>query len=163
MITQILIHTPIWVYGLFVVLVIFGLQQTRSRNVNAVLAYLLPLGMIALSLAGIDSSFGIKPVPITMWALGLLTVSAIGFKYFRDHRVTFSRSDRSFYIPGSWTPFIVIMAIFFTKYVFAVMNALDPYTATASTFVAVLSLAYGCFSGYFSSRAINLLSKSKMA
>ena len=163
MIAQILIHTPIWVYGLFVVLVAFGLQQTRSRNVKAVLAYLLPLGMIALSLAGIDSSFGIKPVPITMWALGLLTVSAIGFKYFRDDRVTFSRSNRSFFIPGSWTPFVVIMAIFFTKYVFAVMNALDPNTATASTFVAMLSLAYGCFSGYFSSRAVNLLSKSKMA
>ncbi len=163
MIAQILIHTPIWVYGLFVVLVAFGLQQTRSRNVKAVLAYLLPLGMIALSLAGINSSFGIKPVPIIMWALGLLAVSAIGFKYFRDDRVTFSRSNRSFFIPGSWTPFVVIMAIFFTKYVFAVMNALDPNTATASTFVAMLSLAYGCFSGYFSSRAVNLLSKSKMA
>lgn len=163
MIAQILIHTPIWVYGLFVVLVAFGLQQTRSRNVKAVLAYLLPLGMIALSLAGINSSFGIEPVPIIMWALGLLAVSAIGFKYFRDDRVTFSRSNRSFFIPGSWTPFVVIMAIFFTKYVFAVMNALDPNTATASTFVAMLSLAYGCFSGYFSSRAVNLLSKSKMA
>ena len=54
MITQILIHTPIWVYGLFVLLVVFGLQQTRSRDVKAVLAYLLPLWMIALSLAGIN-------------------------------------------------------------------------------------------------------------
>ena len=162
MITQILIHTPIWVYGLFIILVVFGLQQTRSRHVNSVLAYLLPLGMIALSLAGINSSFGIKPVPITMWALGLLTVSAIGFKFFRDDRVTFSRSNRSFFIPGSWTPFFVIMAIFFTKYVFAVMNAMDSKTATGNTFAAVLSLAYGCFSGYFSSRAINLLAKSKM-
>ena len=163
MIAQILLHTPTWVYGLFVVLIVFGLQQTRSRNVNAFLAYLLPAGMIVLSLAGINSSFGIKPVPIALWALGLITVSAVGFKYFRDDRVTFSRSNRSFFIPGSWTPFFVIMAIFFTKYVFAVMNALDSHTATGSPFVAVLSLAYGCFSGYFSSRAVNLLSKSRIA
>lgn len=163
MITQILIHTPLWVYGLFIVLVAFGLQQTRSRNVNAVLAYSLPLGMIALSLAGINSSFGIKPAPIAMWAIGLLIVTVIGFKRFRDDRVTFTRSSRSFFIPGSWTPFFVIMAIFFTKYVFAVIQAFDAEVVTTKAFVAALSLAYGCFSGYFSSRAINLVSKAKAA
>jgi len=163
LITQILIHTPLWVYGLFIVLVAFGLQQTRSRNVNAVLAYFLPLGMIALSLAGINSSFGIKPAPIAMWAIGLLIVTVIGFKRFRDDRVTFTRSSRSFFIPGSWTPFFVIMAIFFTKYVFAVIQAFDAEIVTTKTFVAALSLAYGCFSGYFSSRAINLVSKAKAA
>lgn len=163
MITQILIHTPLWVYGLFIVLVAFGLQQTRSRNVNAVLAYFLPLGMIALSLAGINSSFGIKPAPIAMWAIGLLIVTVIGFKRFRDDRVTFTRSSRSFFIPGSWTPFFVIMAIFFTKYVFAVIQAFDAEVVTTKAFVAALSLAYGCFSGYFSSRAVNLVSKAKAA
>jgi len=163
LITQILIHTPLWVYGLFIVLVAFGLQQTRSRNVNAVLAYFLPLGMIALSLAGINSSFGIKPAPIAMWAIGLLIVTVIGFKRFRDDRVTFTRSSRSFFIPGSWTPFFVIMAIFFTKYVFAVIQAFDAEIVTTEAFVAALSLAYGCFSGYFSSRAVNLVSKAKGA
>ena len=163
MITQILIHTPLWVYGLFIVLVAFGLQQTRSRNVNAVLAYFLPLGMIALSLAGINSSFGIRPAPIAMWAIGLLVVTVIGFKRFRDDRVTFTRSSRSFFIPGSWTPFFVIMAIFFTKYVFAVIQAFDAEIVTTEAFVAALSLAYGCFSGYFSSRAVNLVSKAKGA
>ena len=163
MIAQILIHTPLWVYGLFVVLLAFGLQQTRSRSVNAALAYLLPFGMIALSLAGINSSFGMKPAPIAMWALGLLLVTVIGLKHFRDDGVTFTRSSRSFFIPGSWTPFFVIMAIFFTKYVFAVMRALDAEIVTTNTFIAALSLAYGCFSGYFSSRAVNLVSKAKGA
>lgn len=163
MITQILIHTPLWVYGLFIVLVAFGLQQTRSRNVNGVLAYFLPVGMIALSLAGINSSFGIKPAPLAMWAIGLLIVTVIGFKRFRDDRVKFTRSSRSFFIPGSWTPFFVIMAIFFTKYVFAVMHAFDAEIVTTKAFVAALSLAYGCFSGYFSSRAVNLVSKAKDA
>jgi len=119
--------------------------------------------MIALSLAGINSSFGIKPAPIAMWAIGLLIVTVIGFKRFRDDRVTFTRSSRSFFIPGSWTPFFVIMAIFFTKYVFAVIQAFDAEVVTTKAFVAALSLAYGCFSGYFSSRAINLVSKAKAA
>jgi hypothetical protein len=161
MIAQILIHTPSLVYGLFVVLVAFGLKQTRNRNVNAVLAYVLPFAMVALSFAGIKSSFGIKAAPITMWALGLLMVTLIGFKYFRDDRIRFVQSSGSFFIPGSWTPFLVIMAIFFTKYVFAVMRASNAEMVSTSTFVATLSLAYGCFSGYFCSRVLNLVTKSK--
>ena len=163
LLTQILIHTPPWVYGLFIVLAVFGLQQTRSRNVNAALAYFLPVGMIALSLAGINSSFGMKPAPLAMWALGLLVVTVIGFKYFRDDRVTFTRSSRSFFIPGSWTPFFMIMAIFFTKYAFAVMHAYDAKVVATTAFVAGLSLLYGCFSGYFSSRAVNLMSNARAA
>lgn len=163
MITQILIHTPLWVFGLFIVLVVIGFQQARDRNVNVVLACFLPLVMIAWSLTRIKSSFGIKPVPIAMWAIGLLIVTVIRFKYFRDDRVTFISSSRSFSIPGSWTPFFVIMAIFFTKYAFAVMQALNAEIVTTRTFVAALSLAYGCFSGYFCSRAVNLVSRARNA
>ena len=163
MITQILIHTPLWVYGLFLVLVAFGLQQTRSRKVTAVLAYILPFGMMALSLAGLNSSFGMTPAPLAMWTIGLLTVTVIGFKYFRDDRVSFIRSSRSFHIPGSWTPLIVILAIFFTKYGVAVTHAVDAALVTTKVFVAALSLAYGGFSGYFSSRAVNLMTTARAA
>ena len=163
MITQILTHTPIWVFGLFILLVIFGLQQTRSRNISAALAYFLPLGMIALSLSGINSSFGLKPVPVALWAIGLVIVTLIRFKYFRDDRVTFTRESRTFFIPGSWTPLFVIMAIFLTKYLFAIMHAMDAELVSSNAFVASLSLAYGCFSGYFSSRAVNLVFKAKAA
>ena len=96
MITQILIQTPPWVYGLFIVLAVFGLQQTHSRHVSAVLAYFLPFGLIALLLAGINSSFGIELAPIAMWAIGLLIVTVVGFRHFRDERVSFTRSSRSF-------------------------------------------------------------------
>jgi hypothetical protein len=163
LITQILTHTPLWVYGLFMALVVFGLQQTRSRNVRAVLAFVLPFAMVALSLAGIHSSFGIQAVPMAMWATGLLVVSFAGYRYFRDERVTFTRSSRSFFIPGSWTPFFVIMAIFITKYGVAILHAFGAEMVGTQAFVATLSLAYGCFSGYFCSRALNLVAKAKAA
>ena len=163
MITQIITHTPSWVFGLFVLLIAFGLQQTRSRNVNAALAYLLPLGMIGLSLFGIHSSFGMEPAPVAIWAMGLLIVTGIRFKYFRDERVTFTRASRSFFIPGSWIPLCVIVAIFITKYAFAIMRALHAEMAGTDAFIAVFSLAYGCYSGYFSSRAANLVYAAKGA
>ena len=160
---QILTHTPPWVFGLFVGLLAFGFMQTRNRNVNKFLAYLLPVGMVALSLAGVQSSFGLKLVPVALWAVGLALVTFIGYTFFRDTRVVFDPNRNAFYIPGSWLPLIVIMAIFFTKYVFAVMHALKIDAASSPTFAMALSLAYGCFSGYFSSRAANLAAQARKA
>jgi len=41
------------------------------------------------------------------------------------------------------------------------MKALDAEILNNPAFVATLSFAYGCFSGYFSSRAVNLMIKAK--
>jgi hypothetical protein len=68
MITQILSNTPLWVYGLFIALLVFGLQQARSRKVNAYLVFILPIAMIVLSITGISSSFGLTLLSLSMWA-----------------------------------------------------------------------------------------------
>ena len=55
------------------------------------------------------------------------------------------------------------MAIFFAKYGVAVMQSFNAGLVASDAFVVSLSLAYGCFSGYFSSRTVNLVSKAKGA
>jgi len=163
-VSQILSHTPIWVFGLFVVLVVFGLQQTRNRNVKLVLAYFLPAGMIALSLAGVLSSFGVHPVPIALWFIGLVVTTTFIYKLFPLKGVTFHPERKHFFVPGSWLPFVVIMAIFFAKYAVGVMHGLNSPLLANQSFILLLSFAYGCFSGYFASRAVALhgMQKAKM-
>jgi protein-S-isoprenylcysteine O-methyltransferase Ste14 len=63
LIVQILSHTPIWVFALFVILLVFGLMQSRTRTVSLIPALQLPAGMIALSLTGIYFSFGFRTMP----------------------------------------------------------------------------------------------------
>lgn len=160
---QIVSHTPTWVFVLFVGLLAFGGLQARDRTVNRPLAYLLPVGMVALSFSGVQSSFGFEPVPLALWATGLAVTSLAGYRHFREPGIAFDASGKTFFIPGSWTPLIVIMAIFFTKYVFAVMLALKIELAAAPGFAMALSLAYGCFSGYFASRAARLVDCERRA
>lgn len=160
---QILSHTPAWVFILFVVLLVFGLLQTRSRGVKQFLAYLLPTGMIILSLAGVQSSFGIEAMPIGLWAVGLIIVALVGYKFFPLKGVSYDARQRAFFIPGSWLPLVVIMAIFFTKYTVAVMHGLNNSLANDPVFEMALSLSYGCFSGYFASRAVNLVAATRTA
>lgn len=103
---QILAHTPTWVFALFFVLLVFGLMQTRTRSVGRFAALLLPAGMVALSLAGIDSSFGLTPVPLASWAIALAVAIVLGYAVLRDKRVEYDASARKFFVPGSWVPLV---------------------------------------------------------
>jgi hypothetical protein len=159
---QILSHTPTWVFALFAGLLGFGLIQTRNRTVKKQVAYVLPAAMVALSASGVQSSFGFKPLPVAAWVAGLLVVAFFLYKVLPNRGVSFDSEKNTFFIPGSWAPLAVIMAIFFTKYALAVVQgrmgaAVGPGTAAA------LSLAYGCFSGYFCARAASLISAARKA
>lgn len=157
MIAQILSRTPAWVYALFAVLLAFGLMQTRTRTVRVVPALLLPAGMVALSLAGIQTSFGLAPVPVVTWAVALFVATLAGHALWRDGRVRYDAAAKTYFVPGSRMPLVVIMAIFFAKYVYAVMNALNAAVVSTTVFVVGLSAVYGVLSGYFAARAANLI------
>lgn len=160
---QILSHTPAWVFALFAGLLAFGILQTRSRDVKAIPAYVLPAGMVALSLSGIQSSFGFKPSPLAAWAVGLAAIAVIGHKAFPHKGISFNSANGTFYIPGSWVPLVVIMAIFFTKYAFAVMQGFGMAAAGSPVTAVALSLIYGCLSGYFVARAASLVAAARAA
>lgn len=117
--------------------------------------------MIALSIAGIQSSFGLVLVPVTSWAIALAIASLVGHALFRDQRVSYDASAKTYFVPGSWVPLVVIMAIFFAKYVYAVMNALNAAAISTTPFVVGLSAVYGVLSGYFAARALNLISLTR--
>lgn len=156
----ILSNTPPWVYGLFVVLLVFGLMQTRTRTVRRIPALLLPVGMVALSLAGIQSSFGLRLGPLASWVIALAMTAWVGDTLFRDDRLEYDSAARAFLVPGSWWPLAVIMAIFFAKYLYAVMQALKVEVVAEPLFIVALSAVYGLLSGYFVSRALNLIRKA---
>jgi hypothetical protein len=160
---QILSHTPAWVFVLFVALLVFGLMQTRTRSVRKIPALFLPAGMVALSLAGINSSFGLGLVPLASWAIALLIAVFFGYVLFRDKRVTYDATAEKFYIPGSWVPLAVIMAIFFAKYVYAVMHARNADVISTLLFIVALSAVYGLLSGYFAAKALNLIRQAQKA
>lgn len=158
---QVLSRTPPWVFALFAGLLAFGILQARSRKVKAALAYALPAGMVALSLSGIQSSFGFEPSSLAAWALGLTAIAVIGYKAFPNKGISFDSASRTFRIPGSWVPLAVIMAIFFTKYAFAVMQGLGMAAARSPVTAVALSLIYGCLSGYFVARAASLVAAAR--
>lgn len=152
MIAQIISHTPTWVFVLFAALLVVGFKQTRNRTVREWPAYLLPVGMVALSFFGVQSSFGLGLLPVAAWLACIVAVALLGYRRLVNG-MRYLPAEKSFLIPGSWIPFAVIMAIFLAKYLFAVLRATGAIVTTSSATALLFSAVYGCLSGYFCARA----------
>lgn len=157
MIIEILTHTPLWVYGLFVGLIFVGWQQTRERYVKQPTLLILPLGMLALSFFGATSSFGYSLTIMLLWLAGVLLSTIIGLLLFSVSSASYQAQNASFKVPGSWWPMIFIMAIFFTKYAVGVLTSIKPELFANAALVLSLAAFYGILSGTFIARAIRVL------
>ncbi|MCJ8337328.1 MAG: hypothetical protein MJK10_02560 [Pseudomonadales bacterium] len=162
MIIEILKHTPIWVFGLLVFLLILGLQQSRDRTVKKFLILPLPVGMVFLSYFGVFSSFGLSPISTGLWLAALVSIACLFAKCLPLKGVEFSTATARFSIPGSWVPLVLMMAIFFSKYLVAVLNALHPSLTMSSGFMILCCLVYGALSGVFVGRTVSMWGKKRL-
>jgi len=161
LIVEIVEHTPLWVFVLFVFLIILGLQQSKQRTVKKFLLLPLPIGMAFLSYYGVFSSFGLSPVSSGLWLFALVSVAYFSGKYFPAKGVEFSAEAGYINIPGSWVPLLLMMAIFFSKYLVAVLSALQPSMLLSAGFMIFCTLLYGAFSGVFVARAMSMWGKKE--
>ncbi len=157
MIAQILINTPVWVWGLLAVLLVLGFSQTRSRTAGLARVALLPVGMGALSMYSAVSTFGASPVVLGIWLTTAAALALVISQIPAAGGARYDSASRQFHIPGSWVPMVLIIGIFLTKYAVGVSLAMHPALKSQTNFsLAVLSL-YGVFSGIFMGRAVQLM------
>ena len=154
--TQILARAPLWVWPLFLLLVGLGWAQSRARTVGRGRVMILPVIMLILSLAGLRSAFGLEPVGLAGWGLGLTVAVALGWGWMSTEGMVYCEGTRSFFLPGSWLPLVFMLALFFTKFAVGVMLARQLPLARTSAFVASVSVVYGLCSGVFLARALVL-------
>jgi hypothetical protein len=159
MLRPIVSNTPTWVWGLLAALVALGLSQARSRQVSLARTTLLPVGMSALSLAATASSFSHAPhfgLVLLAWLSGATAAVVILAPCASSGDIRYDSTTRSFFLPGSWIPLLLILAIFVVRYAINVELAMQPSLATESSYGLVAGALYGFFSGVFAARALRL-------
>lgn len=159
MIGPILAHTPLWVWGLLAGLVVLGLTQVRHRQASAGRVATLPLAMTALSLWSTVSAFGASPQFALLAALWLMAAAAMFGALLSTAPpagTCYDAATRTFALPGSWTPLVLILSLFVLRYTINVALALQPALAGQAAFTAGTAAAYGAFSGIFGGRAARL-------
>ncbi|HMA07354.1 MAG TPA: DUF6622 family protein [Ramlibacter sp.] len=159
MLGPVLQHTPSWVWGLLATLITLGLSQARTRTAGLARVALLPIAMTGLALWGTVSAFGGSTQfgPVLMaWLTAAVAALAAVAPFAPPAGTTYDPATRSFHLPGSWVPLLLILGVFLTKYVVGVELAMQPSLAHDSQYTLVVGTLYGAFSGIFSGRAIRL-------
>ncbi|MBI2768909.1 MAG: hypothetical protein HYX47_04770 [Burkholderiales bacterium] len=152
-------NTPTWVFGLFAALAALGLSQVRTRDVSAVRMAIMPVAMSGLSLWGTISAFSASPMfgyVLLAWAAGAALMFGLLAPLAPQAGASYNSTTRTFNVPGSLVPMVLIMGIFLTKYIVGVELAMQPGLAHDGQYTLVVGGLYGVFSGTFAGRAARL-------
>ncbi len=156
-ITQILMYTPRWVFGLLAGLVVLGLMQVRTRQVPIQAVFIAPVSMMMMSLIGTFMDLGFTWITISCWLLGAASVTISLVKFFNNSTVSYDRTVRKLRLQGSWIPLFVIMIIFCTRYALGMSIGMNLNLVHEFYFAPVMSFVLGALSGYFIAQGIKYL------
>jgi hypothetical protein len=153
----ILRKTPIWVWGLFAGLVAVGISQLRARTASLARVSVLPVAMTLFSIWGTFSVAGGAP-HLAGAAAAWLIAGGLAFALVAPGQAAaeFDPVQRSYRLPGSAIPLLLIVGIFLVKYVVGVELAMAPRLAGETRYVLVVAALYGAFTGVFVGRAARL-------
>ncbi|CAN5161544.1 hypothetical protein BH10PSE9_BH10PSE9_04920 [soil metagenome] len=158
MLWLIILHTPLWVWPLFLGLIGLGLVQAWDRNLPGPLVLALPLVMVAYSAYGIIATFGLDPRALAAWCAGILATIVLNQSVFGiPHGVVRDPRHWRFLVLGSLLPLAVIMAIFWTRFALGVLAGMSPATIAVPSFVIGVAFWLGLCAGFFPARTIRIL------
>jgi len=155
---QILRSTPTWVWGLLAALLALGASQLRDRTASLARMSLMPVAMASFSAWGTLSALGSSPLLAQAAGLWLAAALALGGAVVLMGRPTasYDPATRSFRLPGSVVPLLLVVGIFLVKYVVGVELAMAPRLIQDPQYALTVAGLYGAFSGIFVGRAIRL-------
>ncbi|RYF15469.1 MAG: hypothetical protein EOO30_14480 [Comamonadaceae bacterium] len=153
----ILRKTPVWVWGLLAGFLALGISQLRDRTASVARVSILPVAMTIFSLSGAFSALGGSPHLASAIAAWLIA-AAVAFAVLAPGRADaqFDPVRRSFRLPGSVVPLLLIVGIFLVKYVVGVELAMAPRLVQDTQYALVVAALYGAFTGVFVGRASRL-------
>ena len=156
MFVQIITHTPIWVWAVFVLLLWFGFKQSLPSSPGLKRITLIPLAMLCLSIYGVISVFGSAGALLLAWGSSLVLAATLIAQRPVQQGTHYNSWTQRFGLPGSWVPLLLMMGIFMTKYGVGITAAMRPDLLHSATFSYSICAVYGVCSGVFAGRALRL-------
>lgn len=153
---NILKHTPIWVWGLFVFLVYRGVVAFKKRSVTLSRLLVLPIVFFMWALLSIWGELQAKPPAIAGFVIGILGGGVIGWKLWRNSGV-YQHSTGLFERNGSVCTLIFILVAFVSKFALSVQLAYQPGLAFDTGFCAFFGGVSGLVDGVFWGNTVILL------
>ncbi len=157
-VVQVVKHTPIWVWGIFVALLVLGVRQMRARVVKPYVVLIAPVVFFVLGLV----SSGRSPLAFAAWAVAIVLVASVVFFVLRPvGAASFDSSSGRLNVPGSAWPLFFMLALFALNYVINVAQAINPALLTEAAWRLGTPALLGALSGAFVGRSVSLFALSR--
>lgn len=153
------IHTPWWVYALFIFLIIKGIQASKPQVVSIKKLVLLPLIFVAFSIHILITSFKINTMVICVWLVSIIVGSLIGWLLISHHNLKVDKIKKLIQLPGNWMTFILIVVVFAAKYYFSYQLESDPALVNNTGFEYSMLCVTGVCTGLFVGRLMGYFYK----
>ncbi len=153
---QIITHTPLWIWGLFALLLWLGLRQAMPGSMGLRRITIMPTAMMGLSLYGTVSAFSASPAVLVAWFAAAVALATLVVHQPLPANTRYDSGTRMFQVQGSWVPLALMVGIFATKYFVGVASAMHLELTQDTAFAPGFSALSGAFSGVFTARAARL-------
>lgn len=147
MLVQILLHTPVYVWAILAFLLYRGVLAARDRDITVARLTVIPLLMLALGLQSLVAQFGVVTAAMAVWLAGAILIAWQRWA-FGASRLSAGATGR-LRIKGSWTPMLLMLAVFAIKYTLGVLQAIRPDIAGNTGVALPASGLLGLCNGYF--------------
>jgi hypothetical protein len=161
MLIQILTHTPLYVWAILAFLVNRGVNAMRDRELEVRRLVIIPAVMLVLSLQDIDTKFGLGGWSLAAWAL-TAAAAALLAGLSGSTRIATGSAPGTVRVRGSRLPLVMMMAVFFTKYVASVTVAVAPQLRQDTLFACIVCGLFGVFNGWFIGRLVGDMASVRM-
>lgn len=122
----VVIHTPIWVWGLYALLLYLGVQRSRDSIVPLWRVLILPVVVTGLTVSSfIVAGIGALPVMLA----GLVVGGTAGW-WLEPGDATRRRHDGTLWLRGEWWTLAQIVSVLTFRYASNVMPVLYPHLDT---------------------------------
>jgi hypothetical protein len=155
LLSRIIGGAPWWAFPLLALLVVLGLQATRSRTVRWQLLVIAPAVFIAWGIARLVARSAANPLYLADWSAAAACGIALAMATRHSNGIRVDRNRGVVHIAGSWLPLVRYMLIFLAKYALAAATALVPSHGFEFTLADIA--VSGVMAGYFSTQLIQLL------
>lgn len=156
----ILSHIPTWVWAILAALIVMGVLQSRDHFASTKRLIILPVVWLLFGLWGIHSAFGLHAAPVLAWALGLAASAGLVLRSGWPGQAGFDAGRRQFFVPGSWLPLGLMLAIFMGKFALGMSLAMRPALAHSAVAGPAFGAVFGLLSGVFLGRSRSILRRA---
>lgn len=144
--------TPEWVWVLLAYLLLCAAQAIRGGTTAFWRLVIVPLIFLVWGAVQLTHSAYTGRVSTSVWIAALLIAAVLGRLLFKSIPVQVDRHQGRITLPGSWTPLILMMGIFTSKYWVGYKLAVTPVSGLDPFFVVTDAGISGAITGIFFGR-----------